>query len=750
MNFRKSILFLFVALLLCTSCCNTNSNKEAVIKGPAYSADIQQEKLSRGLISIVNPQKQVAVSWRFLSSDDIDATFDIFRKSKDGEEVKVNRQPIGSSTFLLDSLVDLSTDLIYILKNAKTKENLASYILSKDKMKYPYLTIPMQAIPGDSLWRYSPNDAAVGDLDGDGDMEIVLKRENSGKDNSFRGVCDGGPILEAYELDGTFLWRVNLGVNIRQGAHYTQMMLYDFDGDGKAELAVKTAEGTVFGDGKSIGDVNGDGISDYVDRYPASKTYGKILKGPEFFSVIEGETGKELARTNYIPRGAPNEYGDTKGNRVDRFLGGVGYFDGKRPSILICRGYYAKTVLEAWDYRDGKLTRRWHFSSTDDNGKYKDYGGQGNHNLCIGDVDGDGRDEVTYGACMIDDDGTGAYTTKLGHGDAIHLTDIDIERPGLEIWDCHEIVPNKAGSELRDACTGEYIWGIPSYEDVGRAMTADIDPRFKGCEVWTTHSFGVYTAKGEFITGNTPSINMGIWWDGDLNRELLDGSGVTRPVNREFVQITKWNGNGVDAFHLPGEQDLAANNWTKGNPCLYGDILGDWREELLVRTKDNREIRLYITDIQTNYRFYTLLNDVIYRNSLCAQNIGYNQPTHPGFYLGSDLGRFWNNNYKLKSGGHSKSGTANDGKPNGMDERYKGAQRIILDTVQCKDSVYSLDAGYDYDAYDWVVNDKKVKSGRKLVLNRDDYPKGNSIHVTLSATYKGFVFSDSVNVVFEK
>ncbi len=743
---KKSLLLYLFISLICSLCCAQDNSLTTIKKGPNYSDNIQKENLSRGLIAIANQKGQVAVSWRFLPSDGIEASFDVYRSVKGKKGKKINSKPLINSTFLLDTSADITKDLSYILYETGTKHKIAEYKLIPEKAKLSYISIPVKQIPGDSLWRYSPNDAAVGDLDGDGDLEIILKRENSGKDNSFRGVCDGGPVIEAYELDGTFLWRIYLGINIRQGAHYTQMMVYDFDGDGKAELAVKTAEGTLFADGKIIGDVNGDGITDYVDRDPSSRTYGKIMTGPEFFSVIEGLTGKELARADYIPRGAPNEFGDTHGNRVDRFLGGVGYFDGQRPSILICRGYYAKTVLEAWDYRDGKLTQRWHFSTTDNNGMYKDYAGQGNHNLSIGDVDGDGKDEVTYGSCMIDDDGTGAYTTKLGHGDAIHLTDIDIERPGLEIWDCHEEVPVRAGSELRDACTGELIWGIPSFEDVGRAMTADMDPRFKGCEVWTTHSFGVYTAKGEFISENTPSINMGIWWDGDLNRELLDGSGVR---NKEFVQITKWNGDGVDAFSLPDEDDLTANNWTKGNPCLYGDIVGDWREELLVRTKDNRELRLYMTDIPTDYRFYTLLNDIIYRNSLCAQNIGYNQPNHTGFYLGSDLGRFWNNEYKLKSGGHSKSGRAKDGRPNGMNERYKGAERIVLDTIRCKDDKYVLDAGYDYDTYEWEVKGVPVESYRKLILKSSDFPVNKSIPITLKAAYKGFVFKGSVTLVFE-
>ncbi|MBL4561809.1 MAG: rhamnogalacturonan lyase, partial [Labilibaculum sp.] len=664
LKFSNSFANKIIVLILCgvLQSCSTKSSSK-IIKGSNYATSIQKEKLGRGLVAIHQGNGIVAVSWRFLLKDKADTQFDLYRINNNEKERKLNEAPISTSTFSKDSLVNTKILNTYVLKDAKTRETLASFVLSPQMANHPYLSIPIKAFPGDSLWKYSPNDATVADLDGDGELEIVLKRENSGHDNSHNGVCNGGTLLEAYQLDGTFLWRVNLGINIRQGAHYTQLMAYDFDGDGKAEIAVKTAEGTQFGDGQVIGDVNKDGVSDYVDRNPSSRTYGKIMHGPEFFSIIEGTTGKELARADYISRGAPNDFGDTTGNRVDRFLGGVGYFDGMRPSILICRGYYEKTVLEAWDYRDGKLTQRWHFSTTDNNGEYKSFEGQGNHQLSIGDVNGDGKDEITYGACLINADGTGGYNTQLGHGDALHLTDIDIERPGLEIWDCHEHVPTRAGSELRDACTGELIWGIPSYEDVGRAMAADIDPRFKGCELWTTHSGGVYTANGKFISEHTPSINMGIWWDGDLNRELLNGSGVRE---HEFVQITKWNGDGVDVLPIPFGDDLAANNWTKGNPCLQADIVGDWREEILVRTKNNKELRLYMTNYNTPYRFYTLLSDHIYRLSVAGQNISYNQPTQPGFYLGSDLGKFWNNHYQLQRGAHSKSGKANDGKPNGM------------------------------------------------------------------------------------
>ncbi len=290
-------------------------------------------------------------------------------------------------------------------------------------MPGPYLSIPLQTLPG-----HTPNDASVGDLDGDGEFEIVLKQEMRGRDNSQAGTT-GESKLEAYTLDGRFLWRINLGKNIREGAHYTQFMVYDLDGDGKAEIVCKTADGTIDGTGTAIGDPG-------ADHRNAS---GFILEGPEFLTVFEGATGKALATTGYIPpRGRAADWGDDRGNRVDRFLAAVAYLDGSRSSVIMCRGYYTRTVLAAWNWRDGKLTHVWTFDSDDGTPGNRAYRGQGNHNLRVGDLDGDGRDEIVYGACVIDDNGKGRYTTGLGHGDAIHLSDIDPDRPGLEVFDIHE------------------------------------------------------------------------------------------------------------------------------------------------------------------------------------------------------------------------------------------------------------------------------------------------------------------------
>ena len=486
-----------------------------------------------------------------------------------------------------------------------------------------YISIPLQT-PEDC----TPNDASVGDLDGDGEYEIVLHQSPRGHDNSQSGTT-GEPIFEAYKLDGTFMWRINLGKNIREGAHYTQFMVYDLDGDGKAEFACKTADGTIDGKGQVIGDANAD--------YRNSRGY--ILEGLEFLTIFDGLTGAALVTTDYIPprhsetlNPTPQQikdiWGDDYGNRVDRFLACIAYLDGERPSLVMCRGYYTRAVLAAWNFRDGRLTHVWTFDSDDGTEGNRDYKGQGNHNLSVGDVDGDGKDEIVYGACAIDHDGKGLYTTGLGHGDAMHLSDIDPDRPGLEVWAIHERPSHPYGENLRDAATGKVIWG-QQLKDPGRGVSLDIDPRHRGYECWANSSDGLYNCKGEKISDAKPrSCNMGIWWDGDVVREILDGT-----------RIDKWDYiNGTTKRLLSGEDyDCVRNNGTKSNPCLHADILGDWREEVIWRTSDNKELRIFTTTILADRRFYTLIHDPVYRLSVAWQNVAYNQPTQPGFYFGEGM-----------------------------------------------------------------------------------------------------------------
>lgn len=598
--------------------------------GPAYK-NLQLEKLGRGIIAIHQGNGVVNVSWRMLTGDSKKLAFDLYRKSyKSGETnpnaEKLNAVPILKSTYFVDKNADTFVDQEYILQEAGSSRQISSYLLSVKNASLPYVSIPLPPIDGDTAGRYLPNDASVGDLNGDGEYEIILKRQIGNFACSQAGISGGTNRLEAYTLDGKRLWHIDLGINIREGAQYFQFIVFDFDGDGKSEIMCKTSEGTTFGDGKTIGDTDGDGITDYVIKDKNLRTYGKILDGPEFISVIEGTTGKELARGDYIRRGKSEDWGDDYGNRVDRQLAAVAYLDGKRPSFMVGRGYNGRSVIETWDYRNGKLIRLWRFDTHADNLKYIAFAEQGNHNIRIGDVDGDGRDEIIYGACVIDHDGTGLYSTGWGHGDALYLTDIDIDRPGLEIWQCHEYAPHPNGSSLREAATGKLLTGFPSTGDVGRAACADIDPRFRGCEIWSVASGGVRSAKGELISTNTPSVNMAVWWDGDLDRELLDK-----------VYIDKWTGDGTDRIFNGKGKGITWCNGTKSTPCLQADIFGDWREEIIWPSEDGKEIRIYMTEFPTEYRFTTFMHDPIYRMSVATEMVGYNQPTLPGFYFGSDM-----------------------------------------------------------------------------------------------------------------
>jgi rhamnogalacturonan endolyase len=577
-------------------------------------AQRQMESLGRGVVAINQGAGKVYVGWRMLGTDPDNIAFNLYRSTGDNKPVKLNKEPIKESTNFVDTGVNLSQSNSYFVKpvlKGKEQQACAPSTLQANAPIRQYISIALQTPDG-----CTPNDASVGDLDGDGEYEIVLHQSPRGRDNSRSGTT-GQPIFEAYKLDGTFMWRINLGRNIREGAHYTQFMVYDLDGDGKAEFACKTADGTIDGQGKVIGDADAD--------YRNSRGY--VLDGPEFLTIFDGQTGAELVTTDDIPpRGNVSDWGDDYGNRVDRFLACIAYVDGQRPSLIMCRGYYTRTVLVAWNFRDGKLTRVWTFDSDDGTAGNRRYRGQGNHNLSVGDVDGDSKDEIVYGACAIDHDGTGLYTTGLGHGDAMHLSDIDPDRLGLEVFAIHERPRHPNGANLRDARTGKVIWGL-KLRDPGRGLALDIDPRHKGYECWANSSDGLYNCKGEKISDFKPrSCNMGIWWDGDVLREILDGT-----------TIDKWDYTTGKTNRLLSAQDCARNNGTKSNPCIHADILGDWREEVIWRTRDNRELRIFTTTTPTDRRFYTLMHDPIYRLSVAWQNIAYNQPTQLGFYMGEGM-----------------------------------------------------------------------------------------------------------------
>lgn len=378
-----------------------------------------------------------------------------------------------------------------------------------------------------------------------------------------------------------------------------------------------------------------------------------------------------------------NSGNDCSGNRVDRFLAGVAYLDGERPSVIMGRGYYGRSVLAAWDWRDGTLTSRWVFDS--ENGE-NPFSGQGNHSLSVNDVDGDGHDEIVYGAMVVDHDGKGLYSTSLRHGDALHVSRFNPANPDQLVWGIHENETNASGYgvALFNARTGEIIWGGQEGKDVGRGMAADLDPRNPGAEMWWNGSRGLYNVKGERISDSPSSTNFGIWWDGDLLRELLD---------RNYID--KWDHAQQKQVRLFTAVGCLSNNGTKATPALSADLFGDWREEVMFRTEDNKHLRIYTTTIPTQHRLYTLMHDSQYRTSVAWQNVGYNQPPHPSYFLGYGMAKPPRPNIKVVASKGVKGAKAGYkvGKLLYQDNFAKGLDNWIVETPPHRDARVSVENG---------------------------------------------------------
>jgi hypothetical protein len=727
---------------------------------------IKLEYLDRGLVA-TKTTEGVFLSWRFLGNEVTGysltgltgANFNVYR---DGVKIAT----VEDSTNYLDKGV-APTSKYYVKAVVNGKEVDQSSEVSplannyfELKLKKPAdQTMPKGVLfPNGEVCTYEANDMSVGDVDGDGQYEYFVKwYPSNAKDVSQRGYT-GNTFMDCYESDGTLLYRLDLGVNVRSGAHYTQFMVYDFDQDGKAEMMLKTAPGTKMikydKDGNVISEnyvtmpqsdidagykntddyrlsaegyfnhvvdmfmgwdkhpevVNGNwpktiegclGKTDKTYTYPLSKadatelanyfidTYaisrsvnnklrefeGFILNGPEYLSVFNGETGAEMKTIPYKTERDDDGllWGDyamgriEPGNRVDRFLAGVAYLDGQKPYALFARGYYTRTtmVTYSWDGKD--LKENWYVDSghapmsnpfnagphgvDGTNPEYGNITTQGAHSLSIADVDGDGKDEIVYGGATIDHNGKVLYSSfatvkvpvgsglpaspiegqnvRLGHGDSLHVADVDPSRPGLESFMCFEggtYAPY--GSALRDAKTGEVIYGLYRGKDNGRAMIGDVDPTKPGLETWSN---GFWDAKGNAITGTAPGTNANIKWAADMTTQTVDGSGTAA------AYISAWDyantKKPVTVFTATG---TLTNNGTKGNPSLVADVFGDWREELLVRTTDSSAIRIYTSTEVTNHKLYTLMHDAKYRTDIARQNTTYNQPAYTSFYFGSD------------------------------------------------------------------------------------------------------------------
>ncbi len=724
---------------------------------PAHSArgadPLTLERLDRGLVAAVTGEG-VFLSWRLLASEVTGAT----STGLTGPEFAVYRDGTKLGT------VTDSTNFVDPDGTASSRYRVAAVVdgvevdgTEATPWAQASLDIPLNkpadgVTPVGEAYTYSANDMSVGDVDGDGQYEYIVKWDPSNSKDVSQVGYTGNVYLDAYEQDGTQLWRIDMGVNIRAGAHYTQFPVYDYDGDGKAELMMKTAPGTKITQYAPDGSVTGEqyvsipkrdrdaGVTDttdyrlssqgyfdhlvamlegwsshpevvagnwpatveealgiapqyayplshedatalanyFVDVYAPSRSgrnqlrnfEGFIVDGPEYLTVFAGDTGTELQTIDYKPgRGDDGllwgDYAMSRiepGNRVDRFLAGVAYLDGSTPSAVFARGYYTRTTLVAYDWDGKALKERWYVDSGqvpmtnpfNDSPHGRDgsdpvYGSittQGFHSLSASDVDGDGKQEIVYGAATIDDDGSVLYSStdtlpegsaapgeeaRLGHGDAMHVTDIDPDRPGLEIFTSHEGAAYAPyGMALRDAATGEVIFGKYSGADTGRSMIGDVLPDVRGLEVWASlpggsGSLGLYSASGEFTPGPIPGTNMSIRWLPDGTTQIVNGSGD------QDVTIDDWTrGRQLTAT------GTRTNNGTKGTPSLVADVLGDSREELLVRTADSSAIRLFTSTALSHRKMYTLMQDPQYRVEVARQQTTYNQPSDVGFYLASD------------------------------------------------------------------------------------------------------------------
>ena len=597
----------------------------------AFSQPYSGEKLSRGLIGIPT-EDGMYFSWRMTLEDAAGLQFDLYRSSGGGAEVKLNKEPIDRTSDFLDRTVDYTVDNRWTLK--ATTGEVATWTRLKGEKRNPYLSIPVckpedGEIAGESF-TYTANDCSVGDLDGDGEYEIILKWSPSNSKRPPQRGFTGNTYLDAYKMDGTRLWRIDLGPNVRSGAATTNFLVFDFDGDGCAEICCKTGDGTVDGLGHRIGDAQ----ADWRTWDKKSPTYGKIVNGPEYLTVFEGRTGKELDSKEYIPTRYPldgwggvggNCGNDNTGGRSDRFTAGVAFLDGKTPSPIMVRGWYGRTVVAAWTFTNGALKHTWTFDSAAPG--WEAYSGMGNHSVTVADFDGDGCDEICVGAMTVDHDGKGLFTTGLRHGDALHAGRFIPSRQGMQVFGVHEnegdneIVKRTPAVAMFDGATGEIIWQDGLGQDAGRGVAADIDPRYDGAECWCNIGGLRRGDTGEIISNRKPdSCNFTIYWDADPLAELLD-----------HVSISKWNWNAESTDLLLKAERVVSNNGTKGNPCLSGDILGDWREEVIWPSEDQTELRIYSTTIPAVDRRATWMNDRQYRLAIAWQNVAYNQPPHPSF-----------------------------------------------------------------------------------------------------------------------
>ena len=680
-----------------------------------YSPVSQMEKLDRGVVALPRSTGTgIFLSWRLLGTDDpATTTFDVVRN---GETIKENLAKTnfedggGTKTASYQIVTKVNGEVV------ETSEAVSPWGKT-------YLTLKLdRPAKGEQGGTYTPNDMSVGDVDGDGQYELFVKWDPStSKDNSQSGVTDN-VFIDCYKLDGTKLWRIDLGRNIRAGAHYTQFMVYDFDRDGRAELMCKTAPGSLDGNGNYVNQAaTDDNIKNASGTGLFRTSDGRITGGQEWLTVFKGATGEAIHTIFYNPNrnmtygGAADgkvNWGDVDGkndaasygNRGERFLAAVAYLDGpdQPASGIFCRGYYGHAFIWAVGFDGEHLYQKWLSQHKTSKTAYTLYTydaegnrtskaftkcqptsgkgsgtmfGNGNHNMSIADLDGDGCDEIVWGSAALDHDGRLLYGTGFGHGDAIHLADHCPDRPGLEVFQIHEESPY--GWDLHDAFTGEVLYSATGDKDNGRGIAAQLDSKVRGSFFSSANDRSQRSAvTGEVVSTKSTSMNFRIYWDGDAQEELFDG-GYDKDTGKSTPLITKWNGNGTTNLRTFDSSygNPQSCNTTKATPSLQADLLGDWREELVMWDYNNpAQVHIYTTNITSALAIPTLMHDHTYRMGICWQNTAYNQPPHLGYYLPDYVGGKTNAIQTLKNAESSQEPVLYDlqGRRIQADRPFKG------------------------------------------------------------------------------
>ena len=594
---------------------------------------LQMENLCRGVVAVRSGSNNF-VSWRIMGYESATTTYNVYRSgTKVGSDLTVGNYLDSGAPANATYTVSATIDGVEQGQSSVSRSSTAATATWANN----YIDIPLTPPAGGTdaegtAYTYAANDGMVGDLDGDGEYEIVLKWDpTNSKDNSQAGHT-GAVYLDAYKLTGTRLWRMNLGVNIRAGAHYSQPVVYDFDGDGKAEVAVKTAPGTKDGTGAYLS--LGPAASD-TDTTDYRNTDGYVLSGPEYLTVFNGVTGKEMATINFVQaRGTVSNWGDSYGNRVDRFLSSAAFASDTgsatstsgKPAILMARGYYTRATVTAYTWRNNTLSMLWEYDSGSSTSPTSSAYGQGTHSMMVADTDGDLAQEIIYGAAVIDSNGTFKCSTGFGHGDALHVGNLVPTRAGLEVFMPHEDT-SQPSFDVHDANTcAVIVKGAVTGSDNGRGVADDVDSSNAGAEVWSAAVTGLLSAtSGASVNATKPgSSNFLIYWDGDETREIEDAT-----------HIDKYSA-GTTTRLLTGD-NVASNNGTKSTPVLTADLFGDWREEIIWRLTDNTALRIYTTTATTTRRIYTLMHDPQYRMQVSSEQAAYNQPPHTSFQIGNGM-----------------------------------------------------------------------------------------------------------------